>query len=238
MSQNDYYVTYERRETPVGVRQPHRASILSRLVDALLLLATAGTVVSVLYGGSEGKTIGTASSVFALTSTLWIILGFAFAIIRIWRIRKARKGDGRWSGWLAGRRTNYLITLGTAVTVLGAGVNVATNKGDDENAVLIRVFGIMMVMVAWTILQLAYAERYARLYLENVEPVAPMDFPATPAPSLLEFAYFSFTVGTTFGTSDVAIQSSRLRGIVLCHGLLAFVYNTAVLGMAISLVSG
>lgn len=212
--------------------------LLSRMIDALLLVATVGTALSVLYGGSEGGTIGTATGVFVLTSTAWIMLALIYTAIRIRRIRKARKGDQRWPGWLAGRRANYLITLGTAIIVLGTGVNVATSKGDDDNSTLTRVFGVTMVLVAWTILQLAYAERYARLYLDNVDDVPPLDFPETRTPSLLEFAYFSFTVGTTFGTSDVTVQSSRLRGIVLCHGLLTFVYNTAVLGMVISLVSG
>jgi len=36
----------------------------------------------------------------------------------------------------------------------------------------------------------------------------------------------------------VTIRSSQLRGIVLGHGLMAFVDNTAVLGIAISLISG
>ena len=87
-------------------------------------------------------------------------------------------------------------------------------------------------------LQLAYAERYARMELENTAGQEHLDFPGTPRPSLLEYAYFSFTVGSTFGTSDVTVQTSRMRGVVLCHGLLAFVYNTVVLGMVLSLISG
>jgi uncharacterized membrane protein len=217
--------------------EQHRAMLLSRIIDALLLVATAGTVLSVLWGGSRGKTAGTATAVFILTSTGWILLGLIYSAIRIRRIRRARKGDPRWPGWLAGRRANYLVTLGTATIVLGAGGNVAVAKGDDANSLLIRFFGITMVLVAWTILQLSYAERYARLCLDDTDNVTHLDFPATQRPSLLEFAYFSFTVGTTFGTSDVTVQSSRLRGIVMCHGLLAFVYNTAVLGLVISLIS-
>jgi len=233
------YAVADLQYAQSGVEEKrHRAMLPSRIIDALLLAATIGTALSVLWGGNDGTDVGTATLVFVLTSTAWIMLGLIYAAIRIRRIRKARKGDPRWPGWLAGRRANYLVTLGTAIIVLGAGANVAaanTDKGD--NSTLIKFFGIAMVLVAWTILQLAYAERYARLCLDAVDDVAPLDFPATPQPSLLEFAYFSFTVGTTFGTSDVTVQSSRLRGIVLCHGLLAFVYNTAVLGLVISLIS-
>jgi len=230
--------TYGDRVSPAEDEQQHRAMLASRLLDALLLAATVCAAGSVMWGGSHGTTVWAETGFFVLASTAWIILGLIYAAIRIRRIRKARKGDPRWPGWLAGRRANYLITLGTAIIVLGAAGNVAISKGDDGNSLVIRTFGIAMVLVAWTILQLAYTERYARLYLDNTDTIAPLDFPATPKPSLLEFAYFSFTVGTTFGTSDVTVQTSRMRGIVLCHGLLAFVYNTAVLGLVLSLISG
>lgn len=229
----------EQQTEPASPAEAHRALLLSRIIDALLLAATLGTVVSVLYGGSPDGEVGTATVLFVLTSNVWIILGLIYAAIRIRRIRRARQGDQRWPGWLGGRRSNRLIILGTGIIVLGSGSNIVVTKGDDNNnGILIKVFAVAMVLVAWTILQLAYTERYARLWLENTDSIAPLDFPATPNPSLLEFAYFSFTVGSTFGTSDVTIQSSQLRGIVLGHGLLAFVYNTAVLGIAISLISG
>ena len=79
-----------------------------------------------------------------------------------------------------------------------------------------------MVLISWAMLQFAYTERYARMQLENTGARAHFDFPATTEPTLMEYAYFAFTVGTTFGTSDVTIQTSRMRGVVLCHGVLAF----------------
>jgi uncharacterized membrane protein len=84
------------------------------------------------------------------------------------------------------------------------------------------------VLLAWAILHLSYAERHAQLHLHADEP--PFGFPETAAPTLLEFVDFSFTVGTTFATSDIEVRPTRMRGIVLCHGLLAFVYNTAITG--------
>jgi uncharacterized membrane protein len=212
----------------------NRAALASRIVDTLFLLATLGTVVAAAQIDNTAQ-IGLGTLAFALTTMVWALLGMVYIIVRVRRIRRARRGDTRWAGWLAGRRTSYLITLGTAVTVILAGLDVAASKGDDINSVVIRFFSIIMVLLAWIVLQLAYAERYARLFLSSAEP--PMEFPATPVPTMLEFAYFSFTIGTTFGTSDVEIRSTRLRGIVLCHGILVFVYNTAIIGMVISLIS-
>jgi len=224
-------------ETVTEVHE-HRALLPSRIVDTLLMVATVGTVASVGWGGSADDSIGTATLLYVLTSTVWILLGLVYIAIRVHRIRRARAGDPRWPGWLAGRRANRLVNLGTAIIVLNAGTDIVFYQGDDTNSKTIRVFAIATVLVAWTMLQLSYAERYARLYRESTDSVPPLDFPATPNPTLVEFAYFSFSVGSTFGTTDVSVQSSRFRGIVMCHGLLAFVYNTAVLGLVLSLISG
>jgi uncharacterized membrane protein len=41
-----------------------------------------------------------------------------------------------------------------------------------------------------------------------------------------------------WSTSCVLIPSTRTRGIVLCHGLLAFVYNAAIISMVVGLLTG
>lgn len=40
----------------------------------------------------------------------------------------------------------------------------------------------------------------------------------------------------TFGTTDVEVRSRELRSQVLSQSLLAFVYNTVIVGMVISLL--
>ncbi|WP_082772083.1 DUF1345 domain-containing protein [Actinoplanes sp. TFC3] len=225
----------EKRMTESASRPP----ITSRLFDLVLAFATVFAALSAFYGSSEGTEIGTATAFYLVSSLIWITLGLVYTAIRASRIHRARKGDAHWATRLAGRRTAWLMITGTAVIVLSSGANLISAKGgEDDNSILVEGLSVVMVLVAWTILQLTYAERYARLYLSDTSGTPPLEFPATPHPSLLEFAYFSFTVGVTFGTSDVSIQSTRWRGIVLCHGLLVFVYNTAVIGMVLSLISG
>jgi uncharacterized membrane protein len=133
------------------------------------------------------------------------------------------------------RRLSYLLTLATAITLSGAGIDIATFDGSDDVRSIVRGFAVVTVLLSWAILHLSYAERYARLHLNAEE--SPFSFPETPAPTLLEFVYFSFTVGTTFATSDVEVRTTRVRGIVLCHGLLTFVYNTAIISMVVGLLT-
>jgi uncharacterized membrane protein len=218
-------------EHPSGSRsqQVSPGRWVTRVVDVLLLLASLGTVFN-----PEDPAVD--DSAYVLTSVAWILFALCYIGIRVSRVRRARRGDERWPERLAGRRTSYLITLATAVTLLSAGLDIATVEGSDDVQDVIRSFGVVMVLLAWAILHLSYTERYAQLYLNSDAP--PFSFPETPAPTLLEFVYFSFTVGTTFATSDVEVRSTRTRGIVLCHGLLAFVYNTAIISMVVGLLTG
>jgi uncharacterized membrane protein len=57
-------------------------------------------------------------------------------------------------------------------------------------------------------------------------------------PNFVDFAYFSFTMGTTFAVSDVESQNSSIRARILSHGILSFIYNTATLGIAVGVMTG
>jgi uncharacterized membrane protein len=91
--------------------------------------------------------------------------------------------------------------------------------------------------MAWLLLHFGYADRYAHLYYQEPDPPK-LSFPGTKRPNLTDFAYFSFTVGASFAASDVEVQDRRVRYTVLTHGILSFFYNTAVLGIVISVITG
>lgn len=217
-------------ERPSDVRspQPSLGRWVTGAVDILLLLASLAAIVN-----PEDPTVNDTG--YVLVSLLWILFALCYIGIRVSRVRRARRGDARWPQRLAGRRTSYLITLATAITLLSAGLDIATIDGSDDVKDVVQTLGVVTVLLAWAILHLSYAERYAQLYLNADEK--PLSFPEMSAPTLLEFVYFSFTVGTTFATSDVEVRTTRMRGIVLCHGLLAFVYNTAIISMVVGLLT-
>jgi uncharacterized membrane protein len=57
-------------------------------------------------------------------------------------------------------------------------------------------------------------------------------------PNYLDFAYFSFVVGMTAQTADVSISSREIRAIALLHGLIAFLFNTAIVALTIGTIGG
>ena len=49
--------------------------------------------------------------------------------------------------------------------------------------------------------------------------------------------YVAFTIGATFQVSDNTIGSTKLRNLVTAHGMAAYLYNTAILAVGISLLA-
>ncbi len=90
--------------------------------------------------------------------------------------------------------------------------------------------------LTWCFANLVYALHYAHLHY-GVHGGG-LVFPGNDQPDYWDFLYFSFTLGMTFQTSDILIQSSMIRRIVTLHCLAAFVFNLGILGFTINLLGG
>ena len=53
----------------------------------------------------------------------------------------------------------------------------------------------------------------------------------------MDFAYYSFVVGMTSQVSDVQATSPAMRRMTLTHGVLAFIFNIAVLALSINTIA-
>ena len=63
-------------------------------------------------------------------------------------------------------------------------------------------------------------------------------FPGEQSPKQRDFAYFAFTVGTSFAVSDVNVTDDAMRQAVLGHQILSFFYNTCILATVITMATG
>ena len=98
---------------------------------------------------------------------------------------------------------------------------------------------LMTVALAWGLTHTAFTLRYAHLYYrEDDEGVGGVEFPGHATPSYFDFAYFAFTIGMCFQTSDICVTSSTIRRAVLLHALISFAYNTAMIAFVLNLVFG
>ena len=96
------------------------------------------------------------------------------------------------------------------------------------------------VLLSWGFLHVFFAQHYAHDYWLNGRTAQnrSLDFPGNDAPDYLEFLYFSFTVGMTAQVSDVTTRGAGMRRLVLMHGALSFLFNTAVLALGVNLAAG
>ncbi|WP_276611570.1 DUF1345 domain-containing protein [Cryptosporangium phraense] len=124
----------------------------------------------------------------------------------------------------------------TSIVGIGAGFQIVLSTNADSK-LLAEVVGLPCVLLAWGILHFGYAERYAKTFYAADPDDPPLAFPNIDKPTYVEFAYFSFTLGTTFSVSDVETRTSEIRLQVLSHSILSFLYNTATIGIAVSVLT-
>ena len=99
---------------------------------------------------------------------------------------------------------------------------------------MLGVIAVFTVFLSWFTVNTLFTLRYASLYY--TEPIGGIDFPDTAQePDYLDFVYVAFTIGMTFQVSDVRVTAPSIRRAVLLHALLSFVYNTAIIALALNL---
>ncbi len=118
-----------------------------------------------------------------------------------------------------------------------------TEKGINHHIIL----SATSVFFSWVLMHTVFTIRYAHLFYtyptreeqeKGEQHHGGLDFPQTPHPDFLDFAYFSFVLGMTFQVADVNITASNIRRLALLHGFLAFVYNTIIVALSINIISG
>jgi len=100
---------------------------------------------------------------------------------------------------------------------------------------------IIALVSSWLLIQTVFAFHYAHRYYAGPhgEPAATasLQFPGGREPDYLDFAYYAFVVGMTSQVSDVAVASRSMRRLTMIHGVLAFMFNIAVLALSINIIA-
>jgi uncharacterized membrane protein len=155
---------------------------------------------------------------------------------RIWA--RATRG-ARSRSWLRrrvvrSRVRSWLVFLVASVAVYAAAwvLPRAETLAPDAPGAL-RVLSAGAVILSWFVVHVVYAERYAAMYYRER---GGLDFSGEQAPDYLDFAYFSFSIGMTFGTTDVDVTSRSFRRAMLGHKLFSFGFNTAILALVLTIL--
>lgn len=144
-------------------------------------------------------------------------------------------------------QTGYVIFMLVAVAATASVVAIGFLVGDAKQLpfgarAAHLTLSICALLVSWLLIQTLFAFHYARCYYwrekSSKDHIRGLRFPGDAEPDYLDFVYYSFVVGMTSQVSDVAVVARHMRRITLIHGVLAFVFNIAILAMSINIIGG
>ncbi len=100
----------------------------------------------------------------------------------------------------------------------------------------------LSIFTSWLVMQTVFTLHYAHEYYRPVSDGSSiargLRFPEDEHPDYWDFFYFTTSIGATSQTSDVVVTSKLLRRIVTFQAIVAFVFNTAIIALAINLAAG
>lgn len=197
----------------------------------LLFAAIAATAIAIgtaLLGWRQGVMIGFDAGAIVFLLSCIPLLNDETAAMRAAAVRND-----------ANRVVLLAVTVAVTLVILAAIAAELGEKGSPRGSAVALI--VATLMLAWTFSNVIYALHYAHLFYmpgKDGKDHGGLAIPKTDQPDYWDMLYFSFTLGMTFQTSDVEIESRGIRRVATFHSLIAFVFNLGVLAFTINVLGG
>jgi uncharacterized membrane protein len=133
----------------------------------------------------------------------------------------------------------FLILM---VTAVGAFASIAaiifeldgTHRGTPELAL-----ATLTIALSWAAVHTTFALHYAHEFYRGTKPGG-LQFPSGDQhedADYWDFVYFSFVIGMTAQVSDVGITDKTIRRTATAHGVISFIFNTALLALMVNIAA-
>jgi len=183
------------------------------------------------FGAAVKAIAGWDAAAFSMGALAWWLI--FRADVKQTRRLAAAEDQGRAAVWVIVILASVFSLFATVGVLRGARVCAA------EQRPTFVALSLLAVASAWALTHTAYTLRYAHLYYrDDGDGEGGLSFPGDQSPAYVDFAYYAFTIGMCFQTSDVTVTSRQIRRATMAHAVLSFTYNTAILATAVSLVVG
>ncbi|MCB1273225.1 MAG: DUF1345 domain-containing protein [Leucobacter sp.] len=134
--------------------------------------------------------------------------------------------------WISG-----VVVFSSSLVGLSAAVMLILMRNDPEHLAVYELAAIWAMLASWALFNWGYARIYhSRFY--RARDGAPLVFPGTEHPRLVDFVYFAFTNATSFAASDVQVVDSRMRWTVVWHTTLSFFFNALIIVLTMNTITG
>ena len=133
----------------------------------------------------------------------------------------------------------FLILL---VTALGAFASIAAivfELGASQHSPPQLALATLTIALSWAAVHTTFALHYAHDYYRGAKPGG-LQFPSGDQhdhADYWDFVYFSFVIGMTAQVSDVGITDKTIRRTATVHGIISFIYNTALVALMVNIAA-
>ncbi len=162
---------------------------------------------------------------------VYLLLVYAMMLrSRLANIRRnaVRQDDGR-----------FLILLVTALGAFASIAAIVLELGAAPHGRPELALATLTIVLSWAAVHTTFALHYAHDYYRGAKPGG-LQFPSGDAEAQADywdFVYFSFVIGMTAQVSDVGITDKIIRRTATVHGIISFVYNTALVALMVNIAA-
>ena len=133
----------------------------------------------------------------------------------------------------------FLILLVTALGAFASIAAIVSELGASYRGALELMLATVTIALSWATVHTTFALHYAHDYYRGAKPGG-LQFPSGDQhdhADYWDFVYFSFVIGMTAQVSDVGITDKAIRHAVTVHGIISFVFNTALLALMVNIAA-
>jgi uncharacterized membrane protein len=102
---------------------------------------------------------------------------------------------------------------------------------------------LFAVILSWFLAHIYFGLYYMQLYYDDMVVDGKRtyhlgsSFPERPTADFWDFMYYSFTIAMCYQTSDVTVNSTRIRRVTLVHAIFSFLFVSAIIGFVVNVIS-
>jgi uncharacterized membrane protein len=133
----------------------------------------------------------------------------------------------------------FLILLLTALGAFASIAAIVFELGATHHGLPQLWLATITIALSWATVHTAFALHYAHDYYRGATPGG-LQFPSGDQhdhADYWDFVYFSFVIGMTAQVSDVGITDKTIRRTATVHGIISFVYNTALVALMVNIAA-
>jgi len=128
------------------------------------------------------------------------------------------------------------------VAALGAFASIAaivSELGASHHSAPALTLATVTIALSWAAVHTIFALHYAHEFYRGAKPGG-LQFPSGDQhenADYWDFVYFSFVIGMTAQVSDVGITDKTIRRTATAHGIVSFIYNTALVALMVNIAA-